>query len=164
MSSPIATATENLASTAEPLRDDIEFVLLDTAITDAIPVVGICRGLQLLNVHQGGTLEQHVPEHSRYDVLPHEHVHDIATTPGSVLHTLYGTTTRVNSLHHQTVATLGAGLTATATAEDGTIEGVEMANAAVIAVQWHPEMMDVADPAFGWLVARARERIERCKR
>ena len=122
-------------------------------------MLGICRGLQLINVHQGGTLQQHVPEHSRYDVAPHEEVHTLTITPGTTLHALYGDTKQVNSLHHQTVGELGNGLTVTALAEDGVVEGVEMDGMPVIAVQWHPEMMDHQDPSFTWLVQHARSRM-----
>jgi putative glutamine amidotransferase len=114
---------DNHASDTEPDRDEVEFTLFETALGDGLPVLGICRGLQLINVHQGGTLQQHVPEHSRYDIAPHEESHVLTITPGSTLHRLYGDTARVNSLHHQTVDAVGRGLTVTAVAEDGTVEG-----------------------------------------
>lgn len=150
---------ENTASDTEPRRDEVEFTLFESALGEGVPVLGICRGLQLINVHQGGTLQQHVPEHSRYDVAPHEDVHVLTITPGSTLHGLYGATAQVNSLHHQTVGEVGSGLTVTAVAEDGTVEGVEMDGMPVLAVQWHPEMMDHDDPTFTWLVQRARDRM-----
>lgn len=149
---------DNHASDTEPHRDEVEFALFDTAVADELPVLGICRGLQLINVHRGGTLEQHVPEHSRYDVAPHVETHVLAITPGSVLHSLYGDTAEVNSLHHQTIGEVGDGLVVTAVAEDGTVEGVELTGLPVIAVQWHPEMMRHDDPAFTWLVDQARQR------
>lgn len=150
---------DNTDSDTEPRRDEVEFELLESALGDGVPVLGICRGLQLINVHQGGTLEQHVPTHSRYDLAPHDESHVLTITPGSVLHGLFGDTAQVNSLHHQTVGVVGKGLTVSAVAEDGTVEGIEMDGVPIIAVQWHPEMMRHDDPTFAWLVDCARERM-----
>ena len=149
---------ENTASDTEPQRDEVEFALYETALADEIPVLGICRGFQLVNVHAGGTLHQSVPEHARYDLPPSTEVHDLAIEPGSLVHRLYGDAHRVNSLHHQTAAEIGAGLTVTARAEDGTPEAIEVDGATVLAVQWHPEMMRHDDPVFAWLVAEVNAR------
>ena len=140
----------------EPERDDLELALLSAALEAGVPVLGICRGIQVLNVFQGGTLHQHVPEHGRFDLPIDSTIHQVSFAEGSTLHGLYGPSAQVNSLHHQTVADLGRDLTVTARADDGTIEGVEMGDS-VIAVQWHPEMMPTrpTDPIFGWLVNRA---------
>ncbi len=140
----------------EPERDDLELALLSAALEAEVPVLGICRGIQVLNVHQGGTLHQHVPEHGRFDLPIDSTIHEVSFAEGSTLHELYGPSAQVNSLHHQTLADLGHDLTITARADDGTIEGVEMGDH-VVAVQWHPEMMPTrpTDPIFGWLVERA---------
>ena len=142
--------------TPEQERDDLELGLLSAALDADIPVLGICRGIQVLNVHQGGTLHQHVPEHSRSDLPIDALIHQVSFAQGSTLHDLYGPSTEVNSLHHQTVADVGRDLTITAQADDGTIEGVEMGDH-VVAVQWHPEMLPTrpTDPIFSWLVERA---------
>ncbi len=142
----------------EPERDELELSLLTSALARDIPVLGICRGLQILNVHQGGTLNQHVPPHSRYDVAPHETIHEVTFTAESTLEGLYGPTHSVNSLHHQTVDVLGEGLTVTGRAPDGVVEGLELGGR-VVAVQWHPEMMKgrPADPLFRWLVETASQ-------
>lgn len=139
----------------EPRRDRFEIALLERALARKLPVLGICRGLQILNVQAGGTLNQHVPPHSRYDVPPAEAVHGVRIDPSSELHRLYGPSTKVNSLHHQTVDRVGEGLTVTAWADDGTIEGMECPAQNILAVQWHPEMLDKQDPVFSWLVDRA---------
>ena len=146
------------AERAEHERDDFELALLDAATAKAMPVLGICRGLQILNVHAGGTLHQHVPAHSRYDVSPKGPIHDISIVEGSQLAELYGNTHEVNSLHHQTVDALGNDLTVTATHEDGTVEGFEHNSLPILAVQWHPEMMDTrdTDPVFSWIVESSR--------
>lgn len=136
-------------------RDRLEVALLEGAIKTNLPVVGVCRGLQLLNVVTGGTLHRDVPEHSRYDIPIVDLVHDVNIDPGSYLADIYGTEMGVNTLHHQTVDRLGEGLTVTAKAPDGTVEGVELANHKVIAVQWHPEMLEGEDPIFAWLVDQA---------
>lgn len=140
----------------EQERDRLEFGLLEAALADDVPVLGICRGMQLLNIHVGGSLNQHVPPHSRYDVATDQTVHEVSFEPGSELHRLYGDRAAVNSLHHQTIDTLGEGLAITATADDGTIEGVELTGRPVIAVQWHPEMLSVSDPVFTWLITQTR--------
>ncbi len=140
----------------EDERDDFEFSLLDAATAAALPVLGICRGLQLINVHAGGTLHQHVPDHARYDISPSGPIHEVTIEAGSTLAQLYGATHQVNSLHHQTVATVGNGFDITAS-HDGTVEGLEHATLPILAVQWHPEMMDTRDddPVFGWIVEQA---------
>jgi putative glutamine amidotransferase len=141
----------------EPERDEAELGLIDVALTDGIPVLGICRGLQVLNVWAGGTLHQHIPEHARYDVPPAERIDELTIEPGTRLHALYGSRHRVNSLHHQTVDQVAAGWIVTARSADGTIEALEWPDHDIVAVQWHPELLPTAatDPLFAWLVERA---------
>lgn len=152
---------DNHASHTEPRRDELEFALLEAAVASGTPVLGICRGLQVVNVHAGGTLVQDVPSHARYDLGPASETHHVTIEPGSQLHAVYGGDVTVNSLHHQTVDSVGSALRVTARAEDGTVEGVERVDAAVLAVQWHPEMMDHGDPVFAWIVEHARQRRTR---
>lgn len=142
----------------EPERDELELRLLELAIDREIPVLGICRGLQLVNISAGGTLEQHVPHHNRLDVMPHTEVHEVEFVAGSRLWSIYGERRSVNSLHHQVVAELGGSLSVTAVADDGTIEGIEHHELPILAVQWHPEMMASrpSDPLFEWVVDAAR--------
>lgn len=143
----------------EVTRDEFEFALLDAAQVAGLPVLGICRGCQLINVHAGGSLNQHVPSHGRWNDDPTEHIDTVTTVPGTRGHELYGGSRPINSLHHQTVAEVGAGLVVAGRAGDGTVEMLEGIDRPVLALQWHPEMMqlDDVDPAFEWLVERAIE-------
>jgi putative glutamine amidotransferase len=102
----------------------------------------VCRGIQVLNVALGGTLDQHVDEHMQLDRYNVD-AHLVTIEPGSRLAAVVGTTTiGVNTLHHQVLATLGAGVRVVARNEDGHVEGVEVDGAPnVLAVQWHPELL-----------------------
>lgn len=143
-----------------PIRDDYEFRLYAAAVDRALPTLGVCRGLQLINVAAGGTLLQHVPTHAGLDASPTREHHDVVTEAGSRLAGIYGERRGVNSLHHQAVDRLGADLRVTGRAEDGGVEGIEHVELPIVAVQWHPEMMPTAstDPIFAWLVRQAGDR------
>ena len=145
----------------EPDRDEIEFALLDSAIEKDVPVLGICRGLQVINIFDGGSVHQHVPPHWQKDKPPESIEHGVEFKDGSVLQRLYGPSLQVNTIHHQTVDRPGTHLTVTAIADDGEVEGLEHDGAPVVAVQWHPEMMTGRpdDPIFGWLVDEAAARM-----
>ncbi len=142
----------------EPVRDQFELDLMEAAKGASVPVLGICRGLQLINVSGGGTLHQNVPEHARYDIASGALSHAISIAPNSSLAQLYGPQLTVNSLHHQTVDRVGEGLVVTAHS-DGVVEGLEHQTLPVLAVQWHPEMLDSRDhdPLFRWLVNQAKK-------
>jgi putative glutamine amidotransferase len=145
----------------EPARDRLELGFVDLAVAEGLPVLGICRGLQVLNVWAGGTLHQHVPTHARFDVAPDDRIDELAIEPDSVLHELYGPRLAVNSLHHQTVDRVAGGWTVTARSSiGGDVEALEWPGHDVIAVQWHPELLDTrgSDPIFAWLVDRAAQR------
>jgi putative glutamine amidotransferase len=141
----------------EPERDRTELGLVDLAIDEGIPVLGICRGLQVLNVWGGGSLHQHVSAHARYDIPATERVDELELEPGSRLYDMYGPHYAVNSLHHQAVDRVAPGWTVVARSADGTVEALEWPGHDVIAVQWHPELLAGAgsDPIFAWLVERA---------
>lgn len=116
-----------------------------------IPVLGICRGIQLLNVITGGTVYQDIKQqkkdsfnHAMLDLGPKDYLaHDVKIKPGSRLHSIFKEDKiKVNSLNHQAVKTPGKGFTVTMEAEDGLIEATEMnGERFVVAVQWHPEML-----------------------
>jgi gamma-glutamyl-gamma-aminobutyrate hydrolase PuuD len=115
----------------------MEAALLAEAFKMDLPVLAICRGLQLLNVVRGGTLHQNIPGHKAKDPVEHE----IAIRPESRVAAILGRTSMaVNSRHHQAVDRLGRGLAIVAQAPDGTVEALEDPERRfVVAVQWHPE-------------------------
>lgn len=119
-------------------RDARELTLIDNFLCAGKIVIGICRGLQVLNVYFGGTLRQHIEGHSQIDGV--DRLHAINTAPG-LLRELYGTRCTVNSAHHQAVWWLGTGLQVFACAEDGTVEAVGHRTLPAFAVQWHPERL-----------------------
>ena len=141
----------------EPARDELEFQLLKGADEAGIPVLGICRGIQVMNVHAGGTLQQHAPEHSRYDLGTTAEVHEVRFDEGSLAADIYGETRTVNSLHHQTVDEVAPRFTITGRSPDGSVEVIETSDRLWLGVQWHPEMMleRDSDPVFRWLVDAA---------
>ncbi len=129
-------------------RDRFELNLIRVALERDLPLLGICHGMQLLNVHLGGTLDQHVsddPAHINHDTgMPSpKPVHNTAVEPESKLAEIFGATSlEVNSHHHQGVARLGEGLDPVAWSDDGVLEAfIARGYAWVVGVQWHPEAM-----------------------
>ena len=133
-------------------RDDIEFALFGGAMKKKIPILGICRGMQLMNVALGGSLYQdvhkemsgatHDHHHHGKTLMPRNHpAHGVNIILGTMLHKLVKTKTlQVNSLHHQGVKALGKGLVASAFAPDGLIEAIELPlHPFLLGVEWHPE-------------------------
>jgi putative glutamine amidotransferase len=148
---------------ANLLRDAWEDAILAAAIDKEVPFLGICRGLQVLNVNRGGTLLQHLPDvvgDDRYNAGHGQFAVNRAEIEGGKLADLLDGDAEldVKSYHHQAVEQLGDGLTVTAHTADGTIYGVELDDHPFgVAVQWHPEE-DAADDArlFAGLVEAAR--------
>lgn len=158
-----------------PARDAAELELCRRALAAGLPLLGICRGLQLINVALGGTLHQHLPDlvgndsHSPPELTYGSH--KVSVAPGSQLSAILGRSeAAVPTHHHQAVDRLGAGLVATAWADDGVIEAAELQSAGhppsdraaspagqfMVAVQWHPEVGE--DPSlFRALIAAAGE-------
>ena len=140
--------------------DDREMELARAAIQRGVPLLAICRGLQVLNVAFGGTLHQHILDHGRPGEPGGAHIHEIDVVDDSLLHDVMSTTRVTASCHHhQSVNKVGAGLRATASAGDGVVEGLEVDGAWALAVQWHPEDTAATDPTnqalFDALVRRA---------
>jgi putative glutamine amidotransferase len=144
----------------EPDRDAWEFALLAAAERRGIPVLCICRGVQLLNVAKGGTLRQHVgveegDGHPRFDEDGRSPAHEVEFADGTVAASLYGSHADVNSLHHQVIDEVGEGLKVSGRSPDGAVEAVELVGGKVLGLQWHPELLAKPDPAFQWLVEAA---------
>lgn len=154
-----------------PKRDASEMALIEAALEKGIPILGVCRGMQLLNVYYGGTLYQDLPAQYGKPLLQHVQlsafhipIQQVAIQSGSYLQELLGVEKLwVNSFHHQAIKELGNGLTATAVTSDGVIEAIELQDtpSSVLGIQWHPEIMLDEDEAsrtlFLDLVNRARE-------
>ncbi|WP_406634145.1 gamma-glutamyl-gamma-aminobutyrate hydrolase family protein [Amycolatopsis sp. WGS_07] len=148
-------------------RDEYEIALVREALERRIPVLAVCRGLQVLNVALGGTLIADLPAgpvaHLSTEAAPTDGTadHVVAFEPGSTAASLFGVSARTNSWHHQAVDRCGTGLVVTGRTSDGVVEAVELPGAPVLGVQWHPEWMASSDPAFAWVVAEAGRRLER---
>lgn len=144
-------------------RDEWEIALIHRARERGIPVLGVCRGIQALNVALGGTLIQDIAGECP-GALTHQQAegrstrtHRVACTPGSRIAGLVGDAPTVNSMHHQAIAVPAPGLRVTATAPDGVIEAVEWAGSDwwAVGVQWHPEELDGRDAALFAAVVEA---------
>lgn len=135
-------------------RDGVEFKLIDLAMKKSLPVLGICRGLQVLNVYFGGTL---VLDLEKYYGRKHSAIsededryHGVRLIEGSYLKNFIRQETgKVNSAHHQAADRIGSGLRVAARAEDGTVEAIEGNDdlpSRIVSVQWHPERIQFDDP------------------
>lgn len=157
-------------------RDAYEIALVRAALERGIPVLGVCRGLQVLNVALGGTLIPDLPagtvSHLSSETAPSDGAtdHVVAFADGSLAWDLFGEQMTTNSWHHQAVDSCGSGLVVTGRTSDGVVEAVELPGSPVLGVQWHPEWMVSVDPALTWLVQaasthlaeRSHIEIERC--
>jgi putative glutamine amidotransferase len=155
-------------------RDRYEWALLEAALVKGIPVLGICRGFQLLNVYFGGTLHQDLAAYYNPEIAHNSSilgrealVHEVLLTEGTMLSSCYGVKTLwVNSLHHQGVDVLAAALVPAALSGEGLVEGFQHRTIGnVFGVQWHPEMLTeryaVHRNLFRYFVEKAEERYER---
>jgi len=142
----------------DPARDVVELQLARWAVEDRKPILGLCRGLQVINVALGGTLFQDLgsqrPGAIKHDCFPSAEyardylAHDVAVADGSRLRAAFEQpAVPVNSMHHQGIKDLASGLVASAVAPDGLVEGIESVNGHfLVAVQWHPEVFESTDP------------------
>lgn len=142
-----------LASGVDRSRDEHELALFRAARARGLPILGICRGCQLINVASGGTLYQDIEHEAPFATLPHRHgrslpaaMHEVRLAPNSRLATLAGSETVVtNSHHHQAVERPGDGLRVVGWARDGIVEAVLGDRGRVLGVQWHAELMEARD-------------------
>jgi len=142
----------------DPDRDDAEIALVRAARGLALPMLGVCRGLQVQTVADGGTLIADLGEH-----LPHIRPgigHPVTTAPGSLAAALLGNFPTVSSIHRQAADRIGSGWSVTARAEDDVVEAIEWVDSdwPALGVQWHPELDTTGPAVFGWLVRRAASR------
>ncbi|MFG2131231.1 gamma-glutamyl-gamma-aminobutyrate hydrolase family protein [Streptomyces sp. NPDC048751] len=139
---PLRYGAERDPRTGPPARerDAWELALIEAALASGVPLLGICRGMQLLNVALGGTLVQHLEGHA--EVVGVFGGHPVKPVPGTLYAQAVPEETTVPTYHHQAVDRLGAGLLPSAYAADGTVEAVELSSDSgwVLGVQWHPEM------------------------
>jgi putative glutamine amidotransferase len=124
------------AMDVDPELDQLQFSVLDQFVAAGKPVLGICRGCQVINVYFGGTLIQHL---GYEESIHYSNTHKIEIDHDSVLGSIYGDHLKVWSYHHQAVDQLGTNLNAVAWAEDGVIEAIEHESLPVYGVQFHPE-------------------------
>ncbi len=149
----------------DPDRDRYEIALVRAALAAGVPILGVCRGLQILNVALGGTLVSDLPassvQHLSASSAPADGAddHKVTFESGSIAERLFGAGAVTNSWHHQAVDSCGTGLVVTGRASDGVVEAVELPGASVLGVQWHPEWMERDDPALSWIVEEGRLRI-----
>ena len=148
-----------LCDRTDPERDRVELQLARWALDEGTPVLGVCRGMQLINIAAGGTLYQdlaeQLPGSIKHDYFPYKGMgftrdflaHKVEVAPDTRLARLFGAgTLKVNSMHHQGIRQLGTGLRTTAVSPDGLVEGIETTgDNYVFAVQWHPEALTDSD-------------------
>ena len=157
----------------DTIRDEAEITVTQWAVDDNLPVFGICRGVQVMNVALGGTLIQDIPSsietelsHSQTVDLPRDrHSHDVKIDPNSRLAEILGTdVVMVNSLHHQSVDAVPSNAQITAHAPDGGVEALELPDKKfVLGVQWHPEDMvddEYMPKLFEAFIEAARQSIK----
>ena len=139
----------------DPVRDRAELALVRAFLAQGRPILGICRGMQVLSVCLGGSLQQDLgPDRVLLHQGPEDVFHPIRTAPGSLLAALMGPAPLVNSAHHQGVDRPGEGLLPSAWAPDGTLEALEHCARPALGVQFHPERLPggAGDALFRWLV------------
>jgi putative glutamine amidotransferase len=149
-----------------PSRDEHEAILIRAALDADLPLLAICRGLQMLNVTLGGTLQQHLPDAVAHDEhRPSPAIFgrtEVKVEPDTVAASLFGETTNVHCYHHQALDRVADGLRVTARAGDGTVEAAEVdGRTFALGVQWHPEENPEDLRLFAALVAEGKKRSTR---
>ncbi|WP_321493106.1 gamma-glutamyl-gamma-aminobutyrate hydrolase family protein [uncultured Desulfobacter sp.] len=144
--------------------DSFQIALVNQAVEMKIPLLGICRGAQVINVALGGSLIQDIPSQipesdiaHMQKVFSYDTNHEVRFDTGSRLNRLFGDSMRINSRHHQSIDTPGKGIRITAWAPDGVVEGAEHESLPIDLVQWHPELLmqknDDMSPLFNQFIS-----------
>lgn len=141
---------EELTDKTRPVifeKDKSDILYVKEMLKQNKPILGICRGMQIINVALGGSLCQDLNmcgldnnEHFKLK-QPYDEIHLVEIKENTILHNLFGNEIKVNSIHHQSVKKLGQDLIISAHAKDGTIEAIESKNENILAIQWHPELL-----------------------
>ncbi|MBD5459533.1 MAG: gamma-glutamyl-gamma-aminobutyrate hydrolase family protein [Lachnospiraceae bacterium] len=121
--------------------DILQFQALEYAVQNDMPVLGICKGMQLINIFFGGTLLQHMPQSDTHAYNRGDRYHTTTISPGNILYALYGASSTVNSAHHQCIDNPGRNLRILQTAPDRTPEALCHDKHPILGVQWHPERL-----------------------
>lgn len=125
----------------DPELDRLQMAVLRAFVLDRKPVLGICKGMQLINIYFGGDMIQHLETSGSHEYIGEDQVHGTIAEKGSFLEKLYGRFFSVNSAHHQGVDVPGQGMKYVQLAGDKVVEGLEHTYLPVIGVQWHPERL-----------------------
>lgn len=125
----------------DPILDRIQLAILKAFVWERKPVLGICKGMQLINIFFGGDMFQNLASAKEHEYIGRDQVHETKARFQSQLYRLYGEKFVVNSAHHQGVDLPGQGITYTQFAKDGVVEGLEHDYLPVSGVQWHPERL-----------------------
>lgn len=125
----------------DPVLDRLQLAVLKAFILNKKPVLGICKGMQLINISFGGNMIQHLESSSRHEYIEKDQIHETIAGKGTFLEKLYGEKFVVNSAHHQGVGSPGQGIEYIQFAQDGVVEGLKHRYLPVIGVQWHPERL-----------------------
>ena len=125
----------------DPARGAFEVPLIEAFLREKKPIMGICRGHQLINCILGGTLYQDLLEQKGLVHFNSGIRHEVRAVPGSILHRLFGEVFKTNSTHHQSIKDLGRGFKVTATSIEGLVEAIEHDSLPIFAVQFHPERL-----------------------
>ena len=166
---PVFFGEEPLSCLGEllPKRDVFEIALLKEAMAKKVPTLGICRGMQIMNVCFGGNLYQDISLIKRDILIQHNQkarpqcrTHSILSESGSLMQSLYGKENKVNSYHHMALKNVAKDFVATAKAPDGIIEAIEHKDGFMMGVQFHPEMLSSTHVAsqelFNTLIKKAK--------
>ena len=150
---------EGLSVGMDPVREASDRMALDAFVKAGKPVLGICRGMQMLAVLFGGDMIQDLGEGCKTHTGEGgvDKFHTVRAGKGTLLNTLYGDEFETNSSHHQAVKTVSEDFAVTAYAQDGTIEAIEHKSLDIVGVQWHPERYDGGAKLIEWFVEKCKK-------